>query len=171
MIAILLVLHVLVAVVMVISILLQSGQAGGLSGAFGGGGGSQSLFGGRGAATFLTKATTYLGAAFMALSLMLAFAQSHRSGPGTEGRNIIRETLQPSSSPATAPAEQMPGEGGATGEAPMEGFTLPGAEEGAAPPAAEGGTTLPVPEQGATPAPGPGGDEPSEPEPTTGGGG
>ena len=38
---VLIIIHVLVAGLLVLSILLQSGQSGGLSGAFGGGGGSQ----------------------------------------------------------------------------------------------------------------------------------
>ena len=122
MIAILLVLHILVAVFLVVSILLQSGQAGGLSGALGGGG-SQTLFGGRGAATFLSRATTYLGAAFLLVSLLLAFAQSHRTGGPAEGRNVVRDAFQQSEQ---APAEQ-PSE---TPEAPGTpgGLEAPSAE-------------------------------------------
>jgi len=118
MIEILLILHILVALFMVVAILLQSGQAGGLSGAFGGGG-SQTLFGGRGAATFLSKATAYLGAAFLLLSLLLAFAQAHRSsGPRVEGRNVVREALPPA---PQAPA----GSGVPAGEA-LPPVTSPG---------------------------------------------
>ncbi|MCK4303267.1 MAG: preprotein translocase subunit SecG [Candidatus Eisenbacteria sp.] len=110
----LLVLHILIAVVLVMSILMQSGQAGGLSGSFGGGGGGagQSLFGGKGAATFLSKATAYLGAAFLAISLLLAYVQANRGGGVASGRNILRETLPtaPQSAPYQASPAEMPGE-------------------------------------------------------------
>ncbi len=124
MIAILLILHILVALFLVIAILLQSGQAGGLSGAFGGGG-SQTLFGGRGAATFLSKATTYLGAAFLLISLLLAFAQArHAGGPRVEGRNVVREALQPAAQ--APPGSAVPaGEGAGPAGSPVEG-TAPG---------------------------------------------
>ena len=138
-----LIIHILVAVVLVISIMLQSGQAGGLSGAFGGGGGggNQTLFGGRGAATFLSKATTYLGAAFIVLSFMLALIQAHRTGGVTEGRNIIQESL-PAAGPAPAAGEGIPASEGA----------LPTDVESGAPSGGEGQT---LPETDAPPAPAP----------------
>ncbi|MGA7638276.1 MAG: preprotein translocase subunit SecG, partial [Candidatus Acidiferrales bacterium] len=51
-------LHVLVCFVLIIVIMLQSGSAADLAGAFGGAG-SQTAFGPRGAATFLSRATTW----------------------------------------------------------------------------------------------------------------
>lgn len=164
--AILLVIHVLLAVVMVISILLQSGQGGGLSGAFGGGGGggggaggSQSLFGGRGAATFLSKATAYLGAGFMVVSLVLAFAQAHRSG-ARQDHNIYQD--QPPAAPVapvfpgqaeprtSGPGSELPGATGA--EAPVPdgsgaGSAFPGAsgtEASGAVPSPPGSDAVPV---------------------------
>jgi preprotein translocase subunit SecG len=134
----LLVVYILVAVVLVISILLQSGQGGGLSGAFGGG--NQTLFGGRGAATFLTHATTYLGAAFLVLSLLLAVVQTHRSGGTAGSRNIIQETLAPRPGGQTGEASPAPGtETGMPSEEPGGAGGLP---EGGSVPAAEptGGT-------------------------------
>jgi len=148
----LLVLHILVAGLLVVSILLQSGQAGGLSGAFGGGGGggagNQSLFGGRGAATFLTRATTYLGAGFLVLSFALALVQAHRGGAGAGTRNIIQEALQPTQAPA--------GPGGAEGMMPGGGQPMPDAApagevpagdvpEGLLPPSGAGTQTQPLP--------------------------
>ena len=106
---ILLLLHILVAVLLVIAILLQTGQGGTLSGAFGGGGGNQTLFGGRGAATFLTRATTYLGAGFLLISLVLAYVQAHQTAPQRAARNIIQENL-----PRTPAAQPPAGEGGGT---------------------------------------------------------
>ena len=64
-------LHVLVCLVLVAVIMLQSGNAADLAGAFGGSG-SQTAFGPRGAATFLSRATTWCAIVFMMTSLTLA---------------------------------------------------------------------------------------------------
>ena len=53
-------LHVFVSFGLIIAVLLQSSKGGGLAGTFGGSGVSGGVFGGRGAAPFLTKATTVL---------------------------------------------------------------------------------------------------------------
>jgi len=51
---------------------MQSAKGEGLAGAFGGGGGvSGAVFGGRGAAPFLSKATTVLAIMFMGMSVLL----------------------------------------------------------------------------------------------------
>src|SRR4051795_4261928 len=63
--------HVLVCVFLVIVVLLQSGKAADLAGAFGGMG-SQTTFGPRGSATVLSKATTIAAGLFMVTSLTLA---------------------------------------------------------------------------------------------------
>ena len=54
------IIHVLVCVFLIIVVLLQSGKAADLAGAFGGMG-SQTAFGPRGSATLLSKATTHFG--------------------------------------------------------------------------------------------------------------
>lgn len=66
-------LHVIVCVLLTISILLQSSKGGGLAGTFGGSGAMGSVFGGRGAATFLSKLTTGLAVGFMLIALLLGF--------------------------------------------------------------------------------------------------
>ena len=63
--------HILVCVGLILVVLLQSGRAADLAGAFGGAG-SQTAFGPRGAATFLSTATTFLAVVFMFTSLTLA---------------------------------------------------------------------------------------------------
>jgi preprotein translocase subunit SecG len=63
--------HVIVCVFLVIVVLLQSGKAADLAGAFGGMG-SQTVFGPRGSATILSKATTIAAALFMLTSLTLS---------------------------------------------------------------------------------------------------
>lgn len=65
------VLHVLVCLFLIVVVLLQSGKAADLAGAFGGMG-SQTAFGPRGSATILSKATTISAALFMITSLSLA---------------------------------------------------------------------------------------------------
>src|SRR5579863_2486294 len=63
--------HVLVCLFLVIVVLLQSGKAADLAGAFGGMG-SQTVFGPRGSATVLSKATTIAAVLFMVTSLTLS---------------------------------------------------------------------------------------------------
>src|SRR6202007_2685615 len=68
-------LHVLVCFVLIIVIMLQSGSAADLAGAFGGAG-SQTAFGPRGAATFLSKATTWCAIMFMLTSMAMTVRQN-----------------------------------------------------------------------------------------------
>src|SRR2546427_12337322 len=89
----LIILHVIVCFVLIMVVLLQSGKAADLAGAFGGGG-SQTALGSRGAATVLTKATTISAILFMITSLSLAIYGSRRSGEGFE----------PAPAPVSAPA-------------------------------------------------------------------
>ncbi|MBI3795273.1 MAG: preprotein translocase subunit SecG [Nitrospinae bacterium] len=63
-------LHVIVAFVMIIVVLLQSGKGAGLGSGFGGS--SQTVFGSRGPASFLSKFTTASAVIFMITSLMLS---------------------------------------------------------------------------------------------------
>jgi preprotein translocase subunit SecG len=72
-------LHVLTCGILILVVLLQSGRAADLAGAFGGAG-SQTAFGPRGAATFLSKATTFLAIVFMVTSLTLAIFASVPTG-------------------------------------------------------------------------------------------
>ena len=65
-----LLIHVVVCALLIIVVLLQSGKSADLAGAFGGYG-SQSTFGPRGTATFLSKMTTTLAVLFMVTSLVL----------------------------------------------------------------------------------------------------
>src|SRR5690348_8412165 len=104
--AVLVTLHVLVCFVLVIVIMLQSGNAADLAGAFGGAG-SQTAFGPRGAATFLSRATTWCAIVFMMTSLALSFK---RAPAGAGIGSILEQTQQPSKAPAkSAPPAQVPG--------------------------------------------------------------
>jgi preprotein translocase subunit SecG len=127
--------HIFACIALVVSILLQSGKGGGLAGAFGAGS-SQTLFGGRGAATFLTRATTTLAVIFFLTSLTLGLSASHQTA--TAGRSLMQEEAKrraeqqrgtgepstPSSSPAggaTSPGAAIPG-----GSVAPQGATAPG---------------------------------------------
>jgi preprotein translocase subunit SecG len=101
-------LHVLVCVVLMSVILLQSGQAADIAGAFGGSG-SQTAFGPRGAATFLSRATTWCAVMFMFTSMALAVHVS--TAGGGAGRSILEQFSKPapkSAAPAPIPAGQQP---------------------------------------------------------------
>ncbi|HUU37500.1 MAG TPA: preprotein translocase subunit SecG [Candidatus Desulfaltia sp.] len=62
--------HVLVCIILILAVLLQSGKAADLAGAFGGAG-SQTAFGPRGAASLLSKVTTFGAVLFMLTSMAL----------------------------------------------------------------------------------------------------
>jgi len=76
------ILHIIVSLLLIIIVLLQSGKSADLAGAFGGAG-SQSTFGPRGAASFLSQMTTTLAVLFMVSSLLLYItAANNASAPG-----------------------------------------------------------------------------------------
>jgi len=104
-------LHVLVCFVLVIVIMLQSGNAADLAGAFGGAG-SQTAFGPRGAATFLSRATTWCAIVFMMTSLALSLKRAPEGALSTG--SVLEQTQQPAPVPAKPkplapiPVPQMP---------------------------------------------------------------
>ena len=71
--------HIVVCMFLIIVVLLQSGKSGDIAAAFGGQG-SQTAFGPRGAATALSRATTWSAIIFMVTSITLSIAASRRSG-------------------------------------------------------------------------------------------
>src|SRR2546423_5357693 len=87
--------------VLIIVVLLQSGKAADLAGAFGGAG-SQTAFGPRGAATLLSRATTWCAVLFMLTSITLSIMASRRSGGGS-----VLEGEKPAAT-QKAPAQQKP---------------------------------------------------------------
>ena len=84
-------LHVLVSFILILVVLLQTGKGADLAGAFGGGG-SQTAFGSRGAATFLTKMTTTAAVVFMLTSFGLAILSSRGSASILEQTGIPEAT-------------------------------------------------------------------------------
>src|ERR1700692_1028638 len=85
-------LHVGVCLVLIIVILLQSGQAADLAGAFGGSG-SQTAFGPRGAATFLSKSTTWCAVMFMFTTMALTVHVQTMTGGG--GHSVLEQFSKP----------------------------------------------------------------------------
>jgi preprotein translocase subunit SecG len=69
--------HTIVALTLIAVVLLQVGKGGSIGAAFGGGGSSQTLFGSRGPATFLSRLTTIAATVFMITSLLLAYLSSN----------------------------------------------------------------------------------------------
>lgn len=73
------VIHIINCIVLILAVLLQSGKSADLAGAFGGGG-SQTVFGPRGAASFLTRITTISAVLFMLTSLGLWMLSARGTG-------------------------------------------------------------------------------------------
>jgi preprotein translocase subunit SecG len=86
--------HILVCMFLIIVVLLQSGQSGDIAAAFGGMG-SQTAFGPRGAATVLTKATTWCAVIFMVTSITLSVMASRKTGPKSVLQNYKTSQSQP----------------------------------------------------------------------------
>ncbi|HYL36598.1 MAG TPA: preprotein translocase subunit SecG [Bryobacteraceae bacterium] len=119
--------HILICFFLVVVVLLQSGKAADLAGAFGGMG-SQTAFGPRGSATVLSKATTIAAAAFMLTSLTLAILAT-RSASST-GSVLERQKQPAKSAPAKAgqpatpqPAQATPQPGQAAPQPSQPGVT------------------------------------------------
>jgi preprotein translocase subunit SecG len=84
--------------VLIIVVLLQSGKAADLAGAFGGAG-SQTAFGPRGAANVLSKATTWCAVMFMLCAMALVLRTDRAV---EQGGSVLQKVSQPSK-PAPAP--------------------------------------------------------------------
>ena len=107
--------HVFLCFMLIVVVLLQSGKAADLAGAFGGAG-SQTAFGPRGAATWLSRATTWCAVMFMLTSMALTLRQSTEGPTGTS----VLERTQPQAPKAPAPfgAPVTPVEGQPTAPPP-----------------------------------------------------
>lgn len=107
------ILHVLACFFLIIVVLLQSGKAADLAGAFGGMG-SQTAFGPRGTATALSKFTQIAAGVFMltSLSLSVLATRDGRAGGGGASTVLERKTTQAPATKGAAPA--------APGQAPIQ---------------------------------------------------
>ena len=89
---------VLNCLVLIIVVLLQSGKAADLAGAFGGAG-SQTAFGPRGAANVLSKATTWCAVMFMLCAMALVLRTDKAV---MQGGSILQKVSKPAPAPAPA---------------------------------------------------------------------
>jgi preprotein translocase subunit SecG len=95
---------VLNCLVLIIVVLLQSGKAADLAGAFGGAG-SQTAFGPRGAATILSQATTWCAVMFMVCALALVLRVDRAA---EQSGSILQKYSKPAAKTAPAPVTPAP---------------------------------------------------------------
>lgn len=108
--AFLVVLHVLVCLFLVLFVLLQPGARGGVGAAFGGAGG-QTVFGGRGANTFLAKLTAGAAVIFMLTSITLSFFGSSSTSVMADRAKAKPAAVTTEAPKADAPVEAKPADG------------------------------------------------------------
>jgi preprotein translocase subunit SecG len=113
MLAFVIVLQVLVALFLIMVVLLQPGNRGGASAALGGAG-SDTVFGGRGANTFLSKITFGAAVCFMVTNFALSYMSS-----SSIGEKSVLDALEQTKTkkaeeevkPESAPSENKPVDG------------------------------------------------------------
>jgi preprotein translocase subunit SecG len=110
----LLAIHYLICIFLIVVVLLQSGKAADLAGAFGGMG-SQTVFGPRGSATVLSKATTIAASLFMVTSLSLSILATRG------GKSSTPSLLDKAGKPAAAQQKQAPNQTAPITVTPVQG--------------------------------------------------
>jgi preprotein translocase subunit SecG len=121
---------------LIIVVLLQSGKAADIAGAFGGAG-SQTAFGPRGAANVLSRATTWCAVMFMVCALALVL---HTDKGVEQGGSVLEKFSKPAPKPApVAPAKPQ--------TAPPQSSTPPSSTPQSAPNSAPVPTTQPPAKQ------------------------
>lgn len=78
MVTIILAVHIVITIALVVLVLIQQGKGADIGAAFGSGA-SQTVFGSRGSASFLTRTTAGLAAGFFITSLSLAYISGNRT--------------------------------------------------------------------------------------------
>jgi len=130
------ILHCLTCLFLILVVLLQPGNKGGMGAAFGGGGGS-TVFGGRGANTFLAKLTAGGAVVFMLTSFSLVYFSS-KSGsvmdnmtppPAKQEAPAEPAKEKPAKDEAKAPAEEAAKPAEAPAAAPAEAPAAPATEK------------------------------------------
>jgi preprotein translocase subunit SecG len=100
------IIHIIVCLFLIAVVLLQSGKGAEMAAAFGGS--SLTLFGSRGAASFLSKMTTAAAIVFMLTSLSLAIVTSRGGSVIQKAPATQQQPLPPSSGPVQAPQQEIP---------------------------------------------------------------
>jgi preprotein translocase subunit SecG len=130
--ALIIILHIVVCLILIFAVLLQSGKAADLAGAFGGGG-SQTAFGARGSANLLSKITTASAIIFMITSLGLWILS------GREVSSVVGGEKAPATAPASTTAPPSKPEDKAAAGQPA---AQPGQKTETQQPPAAGGTAV-----------------------------
>src|SRR5947207_12301230 len=125
--------HVVVSVFLIFVILLQPGKGDAMAAFAGGGGSSNTVFGGRGSVTFLSKVTTVCAIIFMLTSLTLAWRSSHSASVLSARRNIAAQDAAKKSEEKSGPRPAVPT--GQTAPAPATGGAAIPAQNTQTPPA------------------------------------
>ncbi|MGD9733174.1 MAG: preprotein translocase subunit SecG [Desulfamplus sp.] len=84
--------HIISCVLLILIVLLQTGKGADMGASFGSASGGQSLFGGAGPATALSKITTVVAIVFMLTSLTMAYTSGHKAS----------QSIMPAATTATA---------------------------------------------------------------------
>jgi len=148
---------ILNCLVLIIVVLLQSGKAADLAGAFGGAG-SQTAFGPRGAANVLSKATTWCAVMFMLCAMAMVLRTDKAVGAGS---SVLEKVSQPAPKPAPAPATTLPTHGTAPATTPSTTpATMPSTSQPNTQPASQPSAT-PATAPATTPATQPGPQQPN----------
>ena len=119
------VIYVLLAIAMIALILMQRGS-GAQAGAGFGGGASATVFGSRGASSFLSKGTKWLAIAFFTISMGMAWYATHRAtpqGPVEQDLGVMTQV----------PAAQVPAVPAVPAVAPAASDTVPAVPQEPAP--------------------------------------
>jgi len=113
----LIILFVILSFLMIVVILLQAGKGKGLAGAISGGMAGQSIFGGRGAGDFLSKATTYIAAGYMALAIVIGLY--YKTEAEETQKSLIQKRMeQQQTEQSASPLPMAPIEEGTLQETP-----------------------------------------------------
>lgn len=103
----LVVVQVIVAIGLIALVLLQHGKGADAGAAFGSGA-SGTVFGSRGSANFLSRATAYLAVVFFGISLALAYFVNTKSGAGASVVDSLPAAASQVPAPAAVPGEAVP---------------------------------------------------------------
>jgi len=123
---------VLNCLVLIVVVLLQSGKAADLAGAFGGAG-SQTAFGPRGAANVLSRATTWCAIMFMLCAMALVLRSEKSVG---QGGSILQNYSKPAPKPVAPPAPTP---------LPVHPSSIPGTTPAAPPSSSQPAAQTPAP--------------------------
>src|SRR6266403_2458770 len=119
-------------VFLIIVVLLQSGKAADLAGAFGGAG-SQTAFGPRGAANVLSKATTWCAIMFMVCAFAMVLRTDKAVGAGS---SVLEKVSQPAPKPAPVTTPAAPATSPATAPSTTPATSQPNSQPASQPPGA-----------------------------------